>query len=434
MADENEPQARNISLENRERTRRQSAPQHRANPDPQYDEEIDLKYGAEHVIRLFVPVSLCMLVVVATISNVTFYTVKDIYLVYTPFHETSRETFTILWNAVANSLILISVVIIMTMVLIALYKYRFYKVINAWLIFSTLMLMFLFAYLFFEEVLRAYNVPMDIFTILLFNWNFGVAGMVCIHWKGPLRLQQAYLIFIAALMALIFIKYLPEWTTWAVLFCISIWDLVAVLTPQGPLRILVETAQERNESIFPSLIYSAVAYGAITTTDEDHNEAEPVESSSSPSTVGAYDSEHGESSQQSDNIQPVTVPSPNPRTPRSRNQQAASPSGQRRRRPTTTQQPQPNPNDDSVKLGLGDFIFYSVLVGKASSYGDWNTTLACFVAILIGLCLTLLLLAAFRKALPALPISIAFGLVFYFFTRGVVQPFADLLSKNQIFI
>ncbi|KAF7991515.1 hypothetical protein HCN44_008886 [Aphidius gifuensis] len=402
------------------------------------EEEEELKYGAAHVIKLFVPVSLCMLVVVATISSINFYTTKGVYLVYTPFHDETADTSTKVWQAVANSLILMCVIVCMTIVLIILYKYRFYKVIHGWLILSSLMLLFMFTTLYCEEVFKAYNIPMDLITLLIFLWNFGAVGMICIHWQGPLALQQAYLIFIAALMALVFIKYLPDWTAWVVLGVISIWDLIAVLTPKGPLRILVETAQERNEPIFPALIYSstimysfsmtyAAGYvGAITMANSDDNNRNVASGDETGFTSDWVNNHANRSAQRAQQINQID----NQTTSRSNEIRPVSSINNQYNQESSML----SEEDRGVKLGLGDFIFYSVLVGKASSYGDWNTTLACFVAILIGLCLTLLLLAIFKKALPALPISITFGLIFYFATRVIVAPFADSLASEQVFI
>jgi Presenilin len=87
---------------------------------------------------------------------------------------------------------------------------------------------------------------------------------------------------------------------------------------------------------------------------------------------------------------------------------------------------------NNIKLGLGDFIFYSILVSKAALY-SFTTFAVCTLAVLSGLGLTLLLLAIYGKALPALPISILFGVLYYFLTRYVIEPFVEDVFIQQVY-
>lgn len=276
--------------------------------------------------------------------------------------------------------------------------------------------------------------------------------MITIHWKGPMIVQQSYLLFISSLMALSFIKFIPEWTIWTVLGTVSVWDLIAVLCPKGPLRILVETAQERNEPLFPSLVYSSgMAYlvGMADVANDVKNELAREDNqlisfqsdAQDPQANAAAEQQPNGSSQQSTSQDSQTrllinTQQSNGVRPTQDTVGFISNSADNSATPIVlnTSSNDSSFDDQGVKLGLGDFVFYSILVGKVATYGDWNTTIACFVAILIGLCLTLFLLAIIKTALPALPISITFGLIFYFSTSFVVQPFMSDLAINQIYI
>lgn len=65
-------------------------------------------------------------------SSVAFYTDQSNqeYLVYTPFHTEDAATAQVVWETIANALIMIGVIVVMTVVLVLLYKYRFVEIIH----------------------------------------------------------------------------------------------------------------------------------------------------------------------------------------------------------------------------------------------------------------------------------------------------------------
>lgn len=87
----------------------------------------------------------------------------------------------------------------------------------------------------------------------------------------------------------------------------------------------------------------------------------------------------------------------------------------------------------SLLYEKGDFIFYSVLVAKAILH-SFTTFTSCMLVILAGLGGTLLLLSVYHHALPALPISIFLGVIFYLLTRIIVEPWIKVVLTAPFFV
>lgn len=266
---------------------------------------------------------------------------------------------------------------------------------------------------------------------------------------------------------------LPEWTTWVLLIALAVYDLVAVLAPGGPLKLLVELASSRDEEL-PALIYEArptVSREAVHAPSSSPSHELPSQSGlmvggasetlsvelqplSHPNNAdySMVEIEDAESSPlvvaNSDNSDAINEQQPLIRT-RNSDFAVSGDSGigtvhdemsplvevmnleDERARTGRGNEEFELSMSRGIKLGLGDFVFYSVLVGRAAMY-DLMTVYACYLAIISGLGCTLILLSVCRRALPALPISIALGVMFYFLTRLLMEPFVVGASTNLV--
>ena len=372
-------------------------------------------------------------------------------------------------GALVNALVFVAVIGGLTTVLFLLFKYRCYRLISGYMAFSGFAIYFLLAGSVLVQLFAHWGWRVDLATFTFVLYNFATVGVLAVFFqRAPIALKQGYLVLTGTITAFVF-SYIPAWTTWVLLVAMALYDLVAVLCPMGPLKALVELAQERDEDI-PALVYETRPSGRPGA-PPPRGHAEPVpaamsdrapvseEGAGARAAAGARGgvvsaSGSGEEEEEQEGAPLIAVPPPR------RGIDRGEPGGPPTRRASgglrgaaggggpdggfrVEEAGEGGEDDgeeeelyelpDSIKLGLGDFIFYSVMVGRASMY-DMMTAFACFFAILAGLGATLVLLAVYRKALPALPISIALGVAFYFLTRLCLEPFVVPLASQLLYV
>ena len=103
-----------------------------------------------------------------------------------------------------------------------------------------------------------FKLPIDQFSYNMFVWNFAVVGVTAIFYQHGISpsVTQGYLVCTSVIMAWQVSRIFPEWTSWALLVTLALYDLCAVLTPCGPLRMLVELVQKEGRPL-PGLLYEA---------------------------------------------------------------------------------------------------------------------------------------------------------------------------------
>ncbi|KAK6148618.1 hypothetical protein DH2020_019530 [Rehmannia glutinosa] len=403
-----------------------------------------LETCGEEIIRIVTPVSICMLSVVILVSilNGGSSSSGDLpisSMATIAYTENSSDS---IWDklkgALLNSLVFVAVVTAVTFLLVLLFYLGCTKFLKYYMGFSAFLVLGFMGGEISLLLIQSFSFPVDCITFAIVLFNFTVVGVLAVFMsKMALFVTQAYLVVIGVLVAYWF-TLLPEWTTWVLLVAMALYDLAAVLLPGGPLRLLVELAMSREEDI-PALVY----------------EARPVINDSGPSggavqrrvwREGRGRPVMNENEGIRSNTRTVLASGENERdyvnAEEGRADELAVPLIQHVNiRMNSTEDNVPSDDlvlegiglgsSGAIKLGLGDFIFYSVLVGRAAMY-DYMTVYACYLAIIAGLGITLMLLAFYRKALPALPVSILLGVLFYLLTRLLLEVFVVQCSMNLL--
>ena len=360
--------------------------------------------------------------------------------------ESSDSTAVRAGGAVLNSVIFVLFITCATFGIFFLFKHNCTRLIWGYMGFSGLLIFGVLGAAIGMETCQALDAPLDIVTFAVWTYNFSVVGVAVTFFgktfAAPLVVKQGFLIFIGVVVAFYFTR-IPEWTTWTLLVAMAVYDVVAVLAPGGPLRVLVELAQERDEAI-PALVYEAApaargargnggggAGGVLESVMASRAGPPRAAGAAAGAAGGSGTPDYGAADADAE-TKPLICAGERDRD----GERDGVGDGAETSRVGRADDDAADADDafalpDAIKLGLGDFIFYSVLVGRAAMH-DLFTMFACYFAVIQGLIATLLMLGFAKKALPALPISIAAGVVAYVGSRFFLEPVTQQAAARLV--
>lgn len=125
----------------------------------------------------------------------------------------------------------------MTFVLVLLFKYGYTQFIYGYMAFAGFSIFFALTGIIAALLIQRVHAHIDVFSFLFVLYNFAVVGVLSLFYLVvPITLKQGYLVVTGVVTAYIF-TWIPAWTTWMVLIAMSLYDLAAVLSPVGPLKV-----------------------------------------------------------------------------------------------------------------------------------------------------------------------------------------------------
>ncbi|KAL1479067.1 hypothetical protein MTO96_052166 [Rhipicephalus appendiculatus] len=393
-----------------------------------------------HVVRILVAVSCCMLLVIVTIKlSPHLLDSGGETLPYTPLADTDEQTsLTRATHAAANAFLLIGVVVAMTVLMVTLYYFGCYCIIGTWITLACALILVMSPITYVDLVFHKYNVPADIFSVGVFVYNFAALGLVVVLSQGPRSAATV----------------LPGRRV-----CLHGGHAVEV-----PARLDPVGRALSHPHLGPGRRPVCRRASPDPRRDGQGEEGGPTAGTRLLDHGRGHVPRNGEGAFGTQTFETATLPwsqsvrSAAVRRPRSvfarapgrRNRicrqypwrESRNLNGHRTKsrsppvdleKDYSSESSSEDEESEGIKMGLGDFVFYSVLVGKVATFGDWTIVCACFVGILVGMCVTLFLLAIMQRALPALPVSLAFGLTFVAFHQ-LIQSFTNEMFTKHAFV